>query len=124
MVNASGEPFDTVHTPSFQRIVLGGRNCNVVRDVTADAVALALQGVDLFFQKENRDFLDGVSYEIHFETMELEGLLRFGNPQQPHLVRLSEALFLTAKDVVAAEGNDEFVELMAEWALAVTGFAK
>ncbi|HOX05197.1 MAG TPA: hypothetical protein PK280_02255 [Planctomycetota bacterium] len=69
-----------------------------------DELLPAVKEINLFPQVDTLT-LDGISYQLHTETVGLAADFRFGNPREAQLLAVEQALLRSARAVVAAQAS-------------------
>lgn len=107
-----------------RRLALVADNSACVNSVIRDLVAEALQEAGLIRRANGVDCLDGVTYEIHIQSLELAATLQFCSPERREMVFLTEALLATAQSIVSSNDTAELSSLISEWVESIRGRGK
>jgi hypothetical protein len=114
VICAKGEAFRNKTTPDWHKGVFATPFQSAIVDIEKDHVVDALNGFDLF-RPSGEMSLDGIGYNVLFETLDMRGSLSFSNPMQPHLVTLESALNSLASELASRSGVKEFGEAVGVW---------
>ncbi len=120
VICAQGEVFHNKTTPGWHKAAFATPFHSAVIEIEGDPVADALNGFDLF-RPGGGLWLDGIGYNVAFETIKLRGSLTFGNPSQPHLVALESALNSLASRLAARADLKELGEAVDVWNEYIAG---
>jgi len=88
-----------------------GRRLSVLEDIERDPVEAVVSAVPLF-PKEHSAALDGIGYDVSFESVALSLRVRFWNPTNDALRSLERALFELVGQLLASTSPAEGDELL------------
>ncbi len=80
----------------------------------ADPLPEALRDLNLF-QDMNRINLDGIEYELHSHTTEIDAVIRFSNPSTSPFIEIEKCFLDTVEIVVTEKGNETQKEYLSSW---------
>ena len=96
VVAAHGEEFRDRAVEGWVKAVLSSADALVVEQIDADPLPSVISALPLLSQSNSMS-LDGVSYDLRFETVGITGTLEFSNPRQRELVALEQVCLHLAR---------------------------
>jgi len=79
-----------------------------------DPLPKALRNLNLF-QDMNRLNLDGIEYELHSLTKEIDTVIHFSNPSTSPFIEIEKCFLEVAEMVITEKGNETQKEYLSAW---------
>lgn len=114
VVSAHGESFRGNQPTGWIKAFLSSGNELVAQEIEADPLP-EFAGSLPILRKSNSMFLDGVGYELRVESMVLEGLLKFSNPEEPELLAVESCCWQLAETIACKARNHKLIAFAKAW---------
>ncbi len=114
VVSAHGESFRETQPPKWIKAFLLSGDELVVQEIEADPLPEFAGSLPLL-RKSNSMFLDGIGYELRVESLVLEGLLKFSNPEEPELIAVESCCWQLAETIAHKARNQKLIAFAKAW---------
>ncbi len=114
VVSCHGEEFRKKTSTGWIKGLLASNGALIVQELDSDPLPTAIARLPLL-RRSDRQFLDGVSYQLRAATTAVETLLDFANPTMPELVAIERVCWDVADSIARRSGDTVLTAFTAAW---------